>query len=477
MTVHEMLCQRALDILPGADREKITKDGKADLIPFNKNKDAAFQAAWKRYQRIFSEVESWYKNRSKNGWIMYRMPAEIALHPRLSDAQKRLLTDICFLSQKEDGCYKSNRLFAIEVGLTEKWVKNNLCQLKEDGWIKRGQKNGRKIWIPNVNNSEDRSRNRDHEESRNRDQQVPEKGIEGPDSGIKGSRQKDEKHVNKPGSESVPANQNGGQHSLETTGDYNKTTTTTGGAAAPNPASSSISPSETEGASPPGPPKSSLPKSQVKEVEDFRAGYRVISAIRFRGQPSEISLSEQNLLEDYLPKSGVGALNLLSTQAQAWARIGEKKGVYQYKTCLNSKSIQHVIRNMDQILRDIDDPDSLSSRAERSLRRLLNSLSQFISEEQQEKLETDLRGIFQDEFELDQADEEAEAREKEERAVKWRAAQDAKIKAELKAEIEAHNRRMKDRQNKPKEPLPISNNEIAQRIEKLRSQSNSSKLF
>ena len=69
----------------------------------------------------------------KGLWI----PGEILRHPELTEKEKILASLIWNMDQKPHHCYASNRWFGLQMGSSEKHIKNLMSSLRKKGIIKQ----------------------------------------------------------------------------------------------------------------------------------------------------------------------------------------------------------------------------------------------------------------------------------------------------------------------------------------------------
>jgi len=102
-------------------------------------------AARKLFARCIVKVDAWHRRRCREGLVPVSFPAIIYLQPDLSWSDKTLLTDISHLEAGEQGCFKSNEAFAIELAISEEGVKDMVARLKARGFIKVSHLGGKRL--------------------------------------------------------------------------------------------------------------------------------------------------------------------------------------------------------------------------------------------------------------------------------------------------------------------------------------------
>jgi hypothetical protein len=237
--VMAMLRLRALSLMPRRAQALIGTqlDEEGNLTAKSDKLPADVAAARKQYSRTFVAVEKWWRDRTKNGAITYRLPDYVALQPDLSDSEKFLLADVAYLQATDDGCYKGNASFAIELGLSERVVKNMISRLKATGFLVVDDRDGRRYLRVNID--EGKSVNKTNQNaaraqragSQESDQEVTGKLPSDHRNVTAKSPRSDEENVNKQRPTPDNTGRNASHRPRHPSGDMKKTTTTTEGAA------------------------------------------------------------------------------------------------------------------------------------------------------------------------------------------------------------------------------------------------------
>lgn len=127
---------RALALLSPDERRVLDGcfDEDGQLLPGMEENEQK-QAILVRFADILDEIGAWERSRCKGGALTFGIPLFILLQPDLSRLEKQLLSDVWHLQRMPGRCFKSNWGFALDLGVAEQVVANELCMLRKAGFL------------------------------------------------------------------------------------------------------------------------------------------------------------------------------------------------------------------------------------------------------------------------------------------------------------------------------------------------------